>query len=81
MELVLRKCAVANILRGELQEGGTLALFDDRTVPAASKDDPCSYLDIEQVIEPDLQTVWWKSTRRGYGGFGLRISTPSTRRR
>ena len=57
MELGLRKCAVANILRGKLQEGGALALSDDRTVPAASKDDSYSYLGIEQVIEPDLKTV------------------------
>ena len=72
MELGLRKCAVANILRGKLQEGGALALSDDRTVPAASKDDRYSYLGIEQVIEPDLKTV----KCRGCGGFGLRISTP-----
>ena len=57
MELGLRKCAVASILRVKLQEGGALALSDDRTVPAASKDDPYSYLGIEQVIEPDLKTV------------------------
>ena len=57
MELGLRKCAVANILRGKLQEGGALALSDDRTVPTANNDDPYSYLGIEQVIEPDLKTV------------------------
>ena len=32
-------------------------LSDDRTVPAASKDDPYRYLGIEQVIEPALKTV------------------------
>ena len=57
MELGLRKCAVANIIRGKLQEGGVLALSDDRTVPAASKDDPYRYLGVEQVIEPDFKTV------------------------
>ena len=57
MELGLRKCAVANIKRGKLQEAGALALSDDRTVPAARKDDPYRYLGVEQVIEPALTTV------------------------
>ena len=38
------------ILRGKLQEGGALVLSDDRTVSAASKDDPYRYLGIEQVM-------------------------------
>ena len=48
MELGLRKCAMANILRGKLQEGGALALSDDRTVPAVSKDDLYRYLGVEE---------------------------------
>ena len=47
----------ANILKGKLREGGALALSEDRTIPAASRDDPYKYLGIEQVIEPDLKTV------------------------
>ena len=59
MELGLQKCAVANILKEKLQEGGALALSDseDRTVPAASKGDPYRYLGVEQVIQPDLKAV------------------------
>ena len=64
MELGLRKCAVANILKGKLQEGGVLALSEDRTVPAASKGDPYRYLGKKQVIQPDLKDVKKKITER-----------------
>ena len=47
----------ANILKGKLREGDALALSEDQTIPAASRDDPYKYLGIEQVIEPDLKTV------------------------
>ena len=39
LTLGLRKCAVANVIRGKLQEGGALPLSDDRTIPAASNDE------------------------------------------
>ena len=64
MELGLQKCAVANILKGRLQEGGALALSEDRTVPTASKDDPYRYLGVEQVIQPDLKAVKKKLTKK-----------------
>ena len=57
MELGLWKCAMVNIIRAELQEGSAFVLFDDRIVPAASKDDPYRYLGVEQVIDPALKTV------------------------
>ena len=64
MELGLQKCAVANILKGKLQEGGALALSEDRTVRATSKGDPYRYLGMEQVIELDLKAVKKKLTER-----------------
>ena len=83
MELGLQKCAVVNILRAKLQEGGTLALSDNRTFPAASKDDPYRYLGIEQVIEPALKTVKKKLIEkymsRLQGIWSSDLSTPSTR--
>ena len=39
LTLGLRKCAVANVIRGKLQEGGASPLSDDRTIPAASNDE------------------------------------------
>ena len=57
MELGLKQCAVAHILKGQVQEGGDIVMPNDDTIPSAGDGNLYRYLGIEQVFKPVLKTI------------------------
>ena len=51
MELGINKCAVAQVVKGKLREGGLVSLLDGRRIRAATMEEPYKYLGVLQVFD------------------------------
>ena len=56
-ELGLRKCAVAHVVKGKVEEGGDMSLSSGARILPAGEGNPYKCLGIEQVFKPELKTI------------------------